>query len=498
MALAPFFDRIYGAVGMHLSVSRESLTRTLESVEVGIRCSENLDGNDIIIADLTTNLLVRLYPKLCITGSATTVDRLRTLALSINPNVEFVEDAPFRTSVCVGMQACDGAIFPRASGWVAELSGERDRQSGPFNPYAASAAATFACAALFRRIFQDAQAERDFSLSLLDFGRSTGADRALSELSIGSVLFIGTGAVGNAALWTLSRDHTSAGTLHLVDGETLDLANLQRYVLGTMSDVGKVKTDIAAKVLEPSRLVPVQHVEHLENLSLSGADCPAITCISIDNIDGRRAAQALLPRLIINGWTGENSLGVSWHEFSRNAACLACLYHPRGQGLSATQQAARAFGLTEQRAVDLWVSKSPLSSEELQQAAVILGTTAAALDEFKDRPLPELYTTVVCGGVSLDLSGLGSLEVVPLAHQSALAGVLMAAELIKRSDPQLTALSQSEPLVSWEDVLRGPPPLWTRPRAREKGCICSDPIYQDVYQTKWAQTESATENHQAT
>jgi len=36
-------------------------------------------------------------------------------------------------------------------------------------------------------------------------------------------------------------------------------------------------------------------------------------CISVDNASTRRAAQALLPKLIINGWTGDQSLGASWH-----------------------------------------------------------------------------------------------------------------------------------------------------------------------------------------
>ena len=97
----------------------------------------------------------------------------------------------------------------------------------------------------------------------------------------------------------------------------------------------------------------------------------------------------------------------------------------------------------------------------------------------------DLYTDVVCGAVPLDLGGVGRVETVPLAHQSVMAGALMAAELVKRTQPKLSALSQAEPLVSWDDVLQTPPPIWRKPRAREAGCICGDHVYQNVYHKKW-------------
>jgi hypothetical protein len=66
-----------------------------------------------------------------------------------------------------------------------------------------------------------------------------------------------------------------------------------------------------------------------------------------------------------------------------------------------------------------------------------------------------------------------------------MAGILLAAELVKRSSRKLSAIAQIEPLVSWDDILRPPPTVWTKPRPREKGCICGDPDYQSVYRKKW-------------
>ena len=487
MALAPFFDRIYGAVGMHLSVSRKHLSESLESTIVGVNCGSNLTANEKFIAELTTNLISRLYPAMAITGQSSYVELLKKLAVEINPDIDFVDEARGNRCICVGSAFVPGAIYPSASGWVARLGHDGPASGGPENPYSAGAAAALACSELFRRVFLYVGGESDLSVSLLDFGPNAGENFELSPESIGDVLFVGLGAVGNAAIWALARDKKTFGTLSVMDHETLTLSNLQRYVLGKYTDVSKAKVELVTTAMHQSPFKVKAFQSTLEEfVPPLGWVQPPTTCVSVDNVNGRRVAQAQLPRLVINGWTGEAALGTSWHEFANDAACLACLYQPHGQGLSATQQAARALGLSEERAAMLWVTRAPLSDDELRTAAKALGVKNAVLKPWKDKPLGEIYTDVVCGAVPLDVAGTGRVEVVPLAHQSALAGILMAAELLKRAEPSLASVSQAETLISWDDVLRPPPKSWKRPRPREKGCICGDPTYQCVYRSKWS------------
>lgn len=486
MALAPFFERVYGALGGHLAISRESLSAVLADVTPGVRCGHELDQNELWIAELSVNLLARLYPRLAISGSKAQYAALRKLALKINPNIEVVDDAPDTSCIGIGSMNADGAIFPSASGWVARVSHRSPQRSGPLNPYAAGAAAALACAELFRRIFLKGPPEPDISVSLLDFNNDTGAALELGHEDIGDVAFVGVGAVGNAGLWALGRDPKICGRISLVDPEKVALSNLQRYVLTTYADVGKPKVQIGKRALSRTRL----SVGLTESTLNKYADIskhrkiPTIV-ISVDNVADRRSAQALLPRLVVNGWTGDQALGASWHIFSRDAACLACLYHPHGQGLSATEQAAKALGLSPERAALLWVTHQPLSGDDIRMAAKALGVKESALTPWHGRPLGDLYTDVVCGAVPLDVTGIGQVETVPLAHQSALAGILMAAEVLKRTCPELAALSQPEPLVSWDNVLQPAPVIWRKPRARETGCICGDPDYQKVYVQKW-------------
>lgn len=485
MALAPFFSRIFSAVGKHVGVSRESLSKALGGTRVGVTCAEHPSQNERAIAEMSVNLAARLYPFLAInTPNEELRKQLINLAESINPRIEVSAGSPPEFTVGIGAIAGDRAVHAASSGWVAEVTTGKMPSEGPTNPYSSAAAAALAWSEIFRRVFLHQYSDQDVRVSLLDYGETTGRDLELSELSVGEVLFVGVGAVGNAAIWAMSRDLATSGHLTLIDHETLSLSNLQRYVLGTMSDIEQPKVNLAAKILGGSRLETRVSQLTLEEHGTAAKNCPTI-CISLDNIEGRRAAQALLPRLIVNGWTGEGSLGASWHEFDNGQACLACLYHPHGEGLSIVQQAARAFGLSEERAIQLWLTRAPLDGEERRRAAKKLGVHASVLAPWRKRPIGDLYTDIVCGAVPIDLPGVKNVEVVPLAHQSVLAGVMMAAELLKRTNKSLSTLSQREPLVAWEDVLRKPPQQWRRPRGRERGCICGDAVYQEVYRAKW-------------
>lgn len=487
MALAPYFDRVLGSLGGHLGVSRESLTTALGVLTVGINLGPGETENDVWIAELATNLLARLYPRLAISGSSSHLSKLRHLSSSINPQLELTDDgAPAQYTVHVGSAAMPGALHASASGWVSHLAHRTVPRQGIANPYSAGFAACLACAELFRRVFLKATEDRDVSVSLIDFGSSSGGDIALPKSSIGDVLYVGIGAVGNAGLWALSRHRGIGGNIVLVDPERVELSNLQRYVLAQYEHIGTNKTALAERELRSSQLTVAPVVSSLESWADTvGTHRPATTVISVDNVDGRRAAQALLPKIIINGWTGGEALGASWHRLGNGAACLACLYHPHGQGVSATEQAARIFGFSKERAAQLWVTRNPLSDSDIRAAAESLAISTDRLRPWRGKPLGDLYTDVACGAVPLDVAGIGRLESVPLAHQSALSGILMAAQLILRTNSRLQPRAHIEPLVSWDNILKQPPAQWLKPRAQEPGCICTDPDYQTIYKKKW-------------
>ncbi len=76
---------------------------------------------------------------------------------------------------------------------------------------------------------------------------------------------------------------------------------------------------------------------------------------------------------------------------------------------------------------------TPLPSAFLEAVAAVLGVEVDALQRFERRTVPELYVDGLCGGAIVPLSRTHSAPAdvhVPLAHQSALAGVLLCAGFV--------------------------------------------------------------------
>jgi len=496
MALAPFFSRAYSAIGAHLGITREELERVLSGHIVGIhlgpRCS--VEGNEKWIAELLVNLLARLYPILSISGNETARETISASALAINPEIE-IRCCLEQSTVVVHVGDTtfgNNGFLARVSGWVAQVGNFTGMPAGgPNNPYSAGAAAALAAWRVFQTIFvrpDSARAEfPDISLSLLDYGPSSGKTDPLPKMNVGEVAVAGIGAVGNPALWALSRHAGLAGELHLIDPEDIELSNLQRYSLTTYADVGMGKVQLAQRELLNTDFTLKLWPSSLEDFAsnYSGIDKLPTICVSVDNVEGRRAAQALLPRLVVNGWTSDSGLGASWHRFLGNSACLGCFYHPKGTSLSQTELAAKALGIPHDKLVMLWVKEKPLEKGEIQTIEKYLELSKGKLRDWIGKRVQDVYSGVICGQVGIDLSGIGRVATVPLAHQSVLAGILMAAELVKHSAPSLEKKSQTTPLIIWDDVMRAPPKYWTTNRAKEVDCFCNDEIYKGVFADKW-------------
>jgi len=91
------------------------------------------------------------------------------------------------------------------------------------------------------------------------------------RLLAGRVLLIGVGGLGSPAGYYLAA--AGIGTLGLVDGDTLDLSNLQRQIAHTTADLGRAKVESAARAF--TALNPdVQIKAH--NLRLTAENAPGL------------------------------------------------------------------------------------------------------------------------------------------------------------------------------------------------------------------------------
>ncbi len=495
MALADYFRRRAVAAAQVLNGYDEvAVAERLESAPIAIVIDdatlEREEGRHVL--DLSVRLLARLYPSLTIVGSRA-ADPWRDLALAINPAIDLDRHEP-SLAIVIGMPPPGAPVAPvelfvGSDGWHARFSTREPQPVGTAtNPLGAGAAACFGAANLFRRVFIDnATCDEDLVFCTRTMQRGHGGDGGAARWPAGRTVLAGAGAIGNGALWAIGRI-PYAGVTVVVDPETVELSNLQRYVLAVRTDEGRLKSDVALEYLPPdaARGIPLtwaafttEYGHHWDRV-----------LVAVDSAAARHAVQASLPEWVANSWTQPGDLGVSVHPWTERGACISCLYLPAGKLPDEDDLVADALGLSREHdgleIRTLLDSGAPPPVELLARVAASRCLPLDLLRAFENRPLRDLYVHGICGGDILPLSRLGRPHQsvhVPLTHQSALAGVLLAARLACQSD------AAAATLVTRLDVLRPVPPHPTQPvRKDSRGlCICQDPDYQRVWRDKWVE-----------
>jgi hypothetical protein len=522
MTLPPFLTRIQNAAG--------PLVGGLGESELGDRlrdCALLLEIDADTAADpaqraaflLATNLGARFYPRLSLDAPDELAETAAALARTINAGCEF---GPPRgranTLSWRGGEPTATRVTVSAEGWNLSIDGAEPAPVGA-NPLAAMAAATLGIGELFRALFADLlpHGRREPSpfaidlLTLADVSSAPGVpEPALPDsVDLGTVHLAGCGAIGQAFVAAL-RELPVTGTLVAVDHDDLDEGNLQRYVLSASADVNTAKPALIARALAGHGLT-VEQVEGRWGEDERTGPGQQTVVSALDSKQGRIELQAGLPKEIFNAWTQPEDIGVSRHQAFGSDPCLACLGWPKHARPSESQMIAAALGEHELRVLlylghDTPVGQ-PLAPALLQPTGrLALPGDAAAwaqrslLTDLIERyqlppgqfehlgalPVRALYRDAVCAGMLIEHAEdrRGADVSVPLAHQSALAGILLATWLLVDRVPELRALRPSATQARY-DVLRGGVQVWPRSRSREERCLCSDSDFLDGYQRRW-------------
>jgi hypothetical protein len=496
VARADFFDRSAVSVSQLLGgYDAEAIDKILEAADVGIAVTDpsaqSPEGQALL--DLAVRLLARLYPALTFSVDADGLaEELAELARSINPAIEIRTGRTARVAIAVGgaEHEAETCIYAGSSGWDALVSCRHPLTVGRSgNPLGAGAAAAIACANVFRAVFKPDEPMLDEDTRFSTFSLSPGkADQDHScDFDLGDKnVLVGAGAIGNAALWALARANVR-GRLDIVDPETIELSNLQRYVLARRADVGRPKVAVALDHLDGHA---VGHATDWASFVAADHHWER-AIVALDSARDRRAVQASLPKWIANAWTQPGDLGVSTHPWTETGACLSCLYLPSGQTPGEDKLIASALRLTtperEFQIRGLLYNSQPPPSELLLEVAEKLGVDYALLESYAARPLRDLYVEGICGGAVVPLSRAGAPTEnvhVPIAHQSALSGVLLAAAVLADA----TGARRSATRVTRLDLLRPLPAEPTQPAQKDpRGiCICQDTAYRCAYDEKYS------------
>ncbi|MFL5560846.1 MAG: E2 ligase fold family C protein [Gemmatimonadaceae bacterium] len=441
-----------------------------------------------------------------------------------------------------GIAAATPTFYLGSSGWDALFSQRRPVGSGGTGlPFGAGAAACIGLANVFRQIFAmqlpSSGPDTEFALStdtlritrdLVNDGDTEPSPPTPSTwdplgVDVGEVCLVGAGAVGEGSLWALARTLGVSGTIRVIDDQAIDAMNPQRYILTRASDVGEAKVAVAVRgfVGNPNLIAVPHQVRWGQFLAVRPQPWRLHrVLVALDSARDRIAVQAALPAWVANAWTQPGDLGLSTHRGlglstsgGARSACLACQYLPTGVVKNEDQMIGEALGLVGQEMLirQLLMSGAPVGVALLEQIGVALGLTPDAilsLTAYADRPLRALYSEAVCGGVVLRLqassarvpsppspgpqvatpvpvTGLPSDRgaAVPMAFQSAMAGILLGAALVAEvvgravPDGRKVVIDLLRPIGDHLTV-----PIAQHPSGR---CLCQDPDYRLAYARVW-------------
>lgn len=508
MALANFFDKAaLAAADVLRGFDSAAFAAALETQTVGIAFDGRAagTGEGRVAVELATDLFARLYPRLTLLAHGAEAGRINaslvSRALAINPQLEVLEKPDALSAVLTigstNAPAGIPAVYVGSQGWITRVSSSEPIGCGDSgNPFGAAAAACIGAANIFRFLFRQqlppnsGPFDEYRSFSLIDFQpEEVGAgDPPLNGVSLGDTTLVGNGAIGNAVIWILARTPRAAGGLNIVDPETIELSNLQRYVLTTQESIENSKVSLGQDALKGTGIVVQPFVntwagflEQRHNWNLENV------LVAVDNVDDRRQIEGALPRWLANAWTQPGDLGISRHEHFGESACLTCLYFPEGQVDSEDRIVANALNLPgDFMAVrNLLYTGAPIGRDLIIRIAQANGVDPTELLPFEHEPLRAFYSEAVCGGMMIKLGSTarpGRGREVPIAFQSALAGILLAAELVVHANRLRVA---ELPTTTRINLLRPLSRELGMPVAKKEKCICSDPEYTRTYCSKW-------------
>jgi hypothetical protein len=509
MSLANFFNKAALAASSILQgFDPVEFAKTLESHNVAVQFDDvacnTFEGQETL--RLLINLLARLYPRVVFVPKGEMAghyaDEVCRIARNINPEIAIISSSE-KCSICVviGSELADvdcRAVYVGSDNWIVRISGKKPVGSGnSTNPFAAGAAACFGAANVFRALFSQqlnqAALDEEWTLSLLDFSlnSSPASNSQLEAVDLGETHLVGLGAIGNGTVWALSRVPNLKGKLVLVDEERVDLSNLQRYILTTQSDQEKLKVDLAREQFSPKEFLEIdpqslswgKYLAKRQNWNLNRV------AVAVDTGEVRMAIQSSVPRRVLNAWTQPGNLGISRHDFLGEHACLMCLYLPDRPKKSLDELVMEAIGFTAESQFEvrhLLYTGIGLNRAFLERVASALHLDVLPLLRFEGKPLREFYTEAVCGGVLLSLGNTNSRKnvEVPMSFQSALGGILLAAEIVldaaglrKESLPTTTTIDLLKPLGSHLSF-----PHQKHPSGK---CICQDRDFVARYEAKY-------------
>lgn len=434
-----------------------------------------------------TNLAARLWPHVQLIGSSAPV---ASVVFGSGPLTQVAEQlvvasrpgSDGRTSrrlvVAAGGGVGQADLFVTADAWSMRLSGAPGASlSGESGP-ATTAAAALAVAELFRRMLPELPGHRlgaeTFEWNLVDYSLSPA--RTQPDTRAVEVTCFGAGSVGSSFVLALLAGD-AVGAIDLVDDDRLQPRNRLRYPLWIGPHQGP-KVDWIAAVTASGRLRAVPHEEparaYIDRLNAP----PRLAIAAVDNPEARRDITDALARETLNAGVDGLRFHVSRHRFADGFACTYCPYLDTRPPMSQLDVYVGLTGLGAKRVAQL-LGGGRLTDKDIDAMVSAGRLTAANASDLRGGRLQDavrvrLYAATPVPG----LDGVA----ISAPFVSALAGAILAAEVLKTDQPHL-ALDRRVDV----DLTGWPTGLTSRPLQDPTGrCLCSSLFRQRAYEQAWA------------
>jgi hypothetical protein len=513
MAFADYFNKnIQSAALLLQGIDADAFKAVLEREVVCLAfddaAANSFEGQATL--DLLVRSLGRLYPAVTFLPSGMAAKKhasaLQTLARAVNKNIDIPNTLTDVTRcLVVGDKRPKFPLgvkpflrFVGSENWFARISAKGPVGSGSSkNPFGAGGAACIGAANVFRTTFAQqlpgSKTDDEAVFSMLEFAPTTkkSPNPTLPKVDFGDLHLAGNGAIANGFLWAASRLTAASGDLHVVDHQKLEKSNLQRYVMTVESDEDEPKVELAERWLLGTGIKVKPHAARWEDYVAERNDWRfERVAIAVDTAETRINIQAALPRHIHNSWTQSGEAGASRHGFLGPNACLACLYMPTGAVPSYDRLIAEALGFPPdqphleeiRRRLDLHVQTERNFLERVAAARTI---PVEKLLPFEGKSLEALYVEAVCSGAVMELANpevIKRIE-VPMAFQSAFAGLMLAADVVAevgKLRKRLPTMTQVRMLSSLPEL-----PSSGQGKAENTRCMCVDQDFIDAYKAKY-------------
>lgn len=311
-------------------------TMLFSTLNLVARFCRNID----VLCDEGTNT-IHISPKFyCKKAADTTVNMLE----SIDPcgNFRIVKKPRVRYDAVLTIGTSSPQISPdvliNSNGWIAYIGKtETDLSTGgkKQNPIGAGVAACFGTGEIFKRLLDVEDKNRyiekvafsslDYSMNHTNFLNPDLPKDAL----LGNVQMVGVGAIGSAVIFFLCMLPIK-GSFTLIDYESIDTSNLNRYMIATVDDVGTPKIKVADQYLSHHQIdITSYECKYNEYVKEKGAGKFDVVLPLVDNNEARHQVQMNMPLLTIYGTTGEWALTIGWHKALQHD-CLICRYPDAG------------------------------------------------------------------------------------------------------------------------------------------------------------------------